>query len=72
MKIDAEGDELDVLEDNLGILLDVTGLLADVSRNREEIFNLMADFGRRPIDINGADLNGIIFNSANNLFFYEI
>jgi hypothetical protein len=53
-------------------LLDMAGSMVEVSRDREEIFNWMADFGFRPFDVNGADMNGSFSNSAKNVFFYEI
>jgi len=62
IKIDVEGAEYDVLKGASNTLKNVNALMVEVSRNKNDVFSLLANFGFNQID--GA-------NNSNNYFFVK-
>jgi len=62
IKIDVEGAEYDVLKGASNTLKNANALMVEVSRNKNDVFNLLADFGFNQID--GVD-------NSNNYFFVK-
>ena len=62
IKIDVEGAEYVVLKGASNTLKNVNALMVEVSRNKNDVFSLLADFGFNQID-------GV--NNSNNYFFVK-
>jgi len=62
IKIDVEGAEYDVLKGASNTLKNVNALMVEVSRNKNDVFSLLANFGFNQID-------GV--NNSNNYFFVK-
>ena len=62
IKIDVEGAEYDVLKGASNTLKYVNALMVEVSRNKNDIFSLLADFGFNQI---------VCVNNSNNYFFIK-
>jgi len=62
IKIDVEGAEYDVLKGASNTLKNVNALMVEVSRNKNDVFSLLADFGFNQID-------GV--NNSKNYFFVK-
>lgn len=62
IKIDVEGAEYDVLKGASNTLKNVNALMVEVSRHKNDVFSLLADFGFKQID-------GV--SNSNNYFFVK-
>ena len=62
IKIDAEGAEYDILKGASNTLKNVNGLMVEISRHKDEILSLLADFGFKRISDNIESKNYFFVN----------
>ena len=73
IKIDVEGNELNVLRGGVHTLASVGSLMVEISRNHKEVFDLLQGYGFHPIDSSGKSIIYSDHISGNrNYFFIKI
>jgi len=68
LKIDVEGAELNVLRGATSVLKGVKALMVEISKNNEEIYDLLSQYGFSAKDKKGEEVSAYM---SGNIFFYK-